>query len=60
MTVVTPTDRPKSARNRCVMEVWWRLYDVSLISFSDGMETFIGLGQIVSFSPDIESRDASV
>ena len=23
MTVVTPTDRPKSVRNRCVIEVWW-------------------------------------
>ena len=32
MTAVTPTDRPKSVCNRCVIEVfWWRFYVVTML-----------------------------
>ena len=51
MTVVTPTDRPKSVRNRCVIEVFG---DVCVLSF--GFRIFcccrgfvIGLSQISFF-----------
>ena len=51
MAVVTPTDRPKSVRNRCVIEVFVDGFVLPLdFSFSDGMEAFnIGLNQISSF-----------
>ena len=52
VTVVTHTDRPKSVRNRCVIEVFggffmmWRCY----LDFSVGVWAFvIGLSQISSF-----------
>ena len=32
VTSVTPTDRPKSVRNRCVIKVfWWRFYVVTML-----------------------------
>ena len=52
MTVVTPSDRPKSVRNRCVIEL---LGDVSVLScclfdISIGIRAFcIGLKQSSSF-----------
>ena len=35
MTVVTPTDNPKSVHNRCVIEVFWGAFCVvnSLLNF---------------------------
>ena len=53
LTVVTPTDRPKLVRNRCVIEdFWWRFsccHDAFWIFFSVGVGTFvIGLSQISS------------
>ena len=52
MAVVTPTDRPKSVRNRCVMELFVALFVLSLcpLDNSAGVEAFvIGLSQIFSF-----------
>ena len=50
--VVTPTDRPKSVRNRCVIEFFVALFVLSLCPFdiSAGVGAFvIGLSQISSF-----------
>ena len=50
--VVTPTDRPKSVRNRCVIELFMALFVLSLCPFdiSVGVGAFvIGLSQISSF-----------
>ena len=50
--VVTPTDRPKSIRNRCVIELFVALFVLSLCPFdiSVGVGGFvIGLRQISSF-----------
>ena len=50
--VVTPTDRPKSVRNRCVIEFFVALFVLSLCAFdiSAGVGAFvIGLSQISSF-----------
>ena len=47
--VVTPTDRPKSVRNRCAIEVFGGAFVLSLcfLEFSVGVRTFaIGLIQI--------------
>ena len=51
MTVITPTDSPKSVRNRSVIEVFGGVSVLSLaVYFSDGMGTcVIGLDQISSF-----------
>ena len=52
MAVVTPTDRPKSVRNRCVVELFVVLFVLSLCScdISVGVGAFvIGLSQISSF-----------
>ena len=52
VAVVTPTDRPKSVRNRCVIELFVTLYMLSLCPFdiSVGVGAFvIGLSQISSF-----------
>ena len=52
MTAVTPTDRPKSVRNRCVIEVFGRVFMLSrcFLDFSVGVGAFIiGLSQISSF-----------
>ena len=49
---VTPTDRPKSVRNRCVIELFVALFMVSLCPFdvSAGVRAFvIGLSQIFFF-----------
>ena len=52
VAVVTPTDRPKSVRNRCLIELFVALFVLSLcpfdISVSEGAFV-IGLGQISSF-----------
>ena len=52
VTVVTPTDRPKSVRNRCVIELFMALFVLSLCPFdiSVGVGAFvIKLSQISSF-----------
>ena len=52
VAVVTPTDRPKSVRNRCVIELFVALFVLSLCPFdiSAGVWAFvIGLSQISSF-----------
>ena len=52
VAIVTPTDRPKSARNRCVIEVFGGVFVLSLclLDFSVGEGAFvIGLSQISSF-----------
>ena len=52
MAVVTPADRPKSVRNRCLIEFFVALFVLSLCPFdtSVGVMAFvIGLGQISSF-----------
>ena len=52
VAVVTPTDRPKSVRNCCVIERFVALFVLSLCPFdiSDGVGVFvIGLSQISSF-----------
>ena len=52
VAVVTPTDRPKSVRNRCVIELFVALFVLSLCSFdiSGTVWAFvIGLSQISSF-----------
>ena len=49
VTAVTPTDRPKSVRNRCVIKVFDGIL-CCLVAFSVGVEAFvIGLSQISSF-----------
>ena len=52
VTEVTPTDRPKSVRNCCVIELFVALFVLSLCPFdiSVGVRAFvIGLSQISSF-----------
>ena len=52
LAVVTQTDRPKSVRNRCVIEVFGDVFRVSscFLDFSVGVGAFvIGLSQISSF-----------
>ena len=52
MAVVTPTDRPKSVRNCCVMEVFGGTFVLSVcfLDFSVGVGfSVIGLSQISSF-----------
>ena len=52
VTVVTPTDRPKSVRNHCLIELFVALCVLSICPFdiSVGVGAFvIGLGQISSF-----------
>ena len=52
VAVVTPTDRPKSVRNRCVINFFVALFVLSLCPFdiSAGVGAFvIGLSQISSF-----------
>ena len=58
VAVVTPTDRPKSVRNRCVIELFMALFVLSLCPFgiSVGVGAFvIGLSQISSFPLKKES-----
>ena len=51
MAVVTPTDRPKAVRNRCVSEVFGGFLCCPLVfEFSVGIRFFvIGLSQISFF-----------
>ena len=52
MAIVTPTDRHKSVRNRCVIEVFGGVFVLSrcFLDFSLGVGVFvIGLSQISSF-----------
>ena len=52
VAVVTPTDRPKSVRNRCVIELFVALFVFLLCPFdiSAGIGAFvIGLNQISTF-----------
>ena len=51
LAIVSPTDRPKSVRNRCVIEVFGGVYVLlrCFWGFSVGLRTFvIGLSQIPS------------
>ena len=52
MNAVTPTDRPKSVRNRCVIEVFGGVFMLlpCSLDYSVGVGAFvIGLSQISSF-----------
>ena len=52
VAVVTPTDRPKSVRNRCLIELFVTLCVLSLCPFDISVDVgafVIGLGQISSF-----------
>ena len=52
MAIVTQTDRPKSVRNRCVIEVFDGVFVLSrcFLDYSVGVGAFvIGLSQISSF-----------
>ena len=52
VAVVAPTDRPKSVRNRCLIDLFVALCVLSLCPFgiSDGVGAFVmGLSQISSF-----------
>ena len=53
MTAVTPTDRPKSVRNSCVIKVFGGVFMLSrcFLDCSVGVGVFVtGLSQISSFS----------
>ena len=54
MAVVTPTDRPESVRNRCIIEVFGGVWCCPLVvEFSVGIRVFIiGLSQISFFFSD--------
>ena len=59
MAVVTPTDCPKSVRNRCVIELFCDVVLLSLCPFdiSDGVEAFvIGLTRSVPFCHTKQKR----
>ena len=52
MAIVTSTDRPKSVRNRCVIEVFGGVFVLShcFMDFSDGVGAFvIGMSQSFFF-----------
>ena len=52
MAIVTPTDRPKSVRNRCVIDVFVVVCVLSrcFLDFSVGVRAFvIGLSQLSFF-----------
>ena len=52
IAVVTPNDRPKSVRNRCVIELFVALFVLSLCPFDNSVAVgayVIGLSQISSF-----------
>ena len=56
MAIVTPADRPKSVRNRCVIEVFGGVFVLShcFLDFSVGVGAFvIGLSQISFFSHNL-------
>ena len=55
MTAVTPTDRPKSVRNSCVIKVFGGVFMLSrcFLDCSVGVGVFVtGLSQISSFFSD--------
>ena len=57
MTAVTPTDRPKSVRNSCVIKVFGGVFMLSrcFLDCSVGVGVFVtGLSQISSFFSYIE------
>ena len=63
MAIVTPTDRPKTVRNHCVIEVFGGVFVLSrcVLDFSVGAGAFdIGLSQISSFfscpPPNVEKK----
>ena len=52
MTLVTPSNRPKSVRNRCVIELFGDVFVLSCCPFDSpvGIRAFVmGLSQISSF-----------
>ena len=52
VAVVTPTDHPKSVRNRCVIELFCGVFVLSLYPFDISVDVgafVIGLSQISSF-----------
>ena len=52
VAVVTPTDRPKSVRNRCVIKLFMTLFALSFCPFDNSADVgafVIGLSQISSF-----------
>ena len=55
MAIVTQTDRPKSVRNRCVIEVFGSVFRVAtllFVFFSVGLGAFvIGVSQFFSIFP---------
>ena len=60
MATVTPTDRPKSVCNRCVIEVLvaFLCCHVAFLNFSVGVGAFvIGLSQISSLSFSLKNQD---
>ena len=60
MAIVTPTDRPKSVRNRCLIEVFGDGFVLSrcFLDFSVGVGAFVmGLSQISSFFSQYIFRD---
>ena len=61
VAVVTPTDRPKSVQNYCVIELFVALFVLSLCLFdiSIGVGAFVlGLSQISSFFAHISDQQA--
>ena len=54
MGIVTPTDRPKSVRNRCVIEDFGGVFVLSrcFLDFSVGVEAF-GTGLTNSIDTDV-------
>ena len=57
LAIVTPTDRPKSVRNRCVIEVFSGIFVLSccFLNLSVGVGAFvIGLSQVSPFSLDVK------
>ena len=62
VTIVTPIDRPKSVRTRCLIEVFGGVFGVFCVvtfcsGFSVGVRVFvIGLSQISSFFSSYKDR----
>ena len=56
VAVVTPTDRPKSVRNRCLIELFCGVVCVvtSLLTFLGCRGFVIGLSQISSFLSSVQ------
>ena len=59
MTAVTPTDRPKSVRNSCVIKVFGGVFMLSrcFLDCSVGVWVFVtGLSQISSFFYECQTK----